>query len=135
MPKYDWNWDLTDDEEMAPDANQCTREGWALVNDSTSEARIEKIDVLGILADDGHAFDIVARSAVEGSEYHVAALEHIRTHNEGEWALFEKRIRTSGNDYQGRPQPAFEDVVEAVNKYALAAMREIVDAGASGPRP
>jgi hypothetical protein len=108
MPKYDWNWDLTDDEKVAPDANQCTREGWA---------------------------HIVARSAVEGSEYHVAALEHIRAHNEGEWALFEKRIRTSGNDYRGRPQPAFEDVVEAVNKYAFAAMREIVDAGASGPRP
>jgi hypothetical protein len=135
MPKHDWNWDLTDEEEMAPNANQCTREGWALVNEGTNEARIEKIDVLGVLAGDGDAFDLVARAAATGSEYHAAALEHIRTHNEDEWALIEKRIRTSGTDYQGRPQPAFEDVVEAVNKYAFAAMREIVDAGASGPRP
>ena len=82
MPKHDWNWDLTSEETMAPDANQCTREGWALVNEGTSEARIEKIDVLGILEDDGHAFDIVARAAAGGSEYHAAALEHIRTPND-----------------------------------------------------
>jgi hypothetical protein len=135
MPKHDWNWDLTPEETMAPDANQCTREGWALVNEETGEARIEKIDVLGILKDDGHAFDLVARAAATGSEYHAAALEHIRTHNEDEWALIEKRIRTSAADYLGQPQPAFEDVLAAVNNYAFAAMREIVDAGASGPRP
>lgn len=142
MDAHDWNWCLNDDETMAADANQATREGWALVNEGGSEARIEKIDCLGILGDDVHAMDIVCRSAVEGSEYHAAALEHIRTHNDEEWQAIERRIRQSGVDYLGRQQPAFEDVIAAVDTYAMTdetylARTEgwvLVDKGGSGAR-
>lgn len=133
MNVHDWNWCLNDDETMAADANQATREGWVLVNEGGGEARIEKIDCLGILDGDADAIDIVCRSAAEGSEYHAAALEHIRTHNEEEWETIEEHIRSSGVDYLDRQQPAFEDVVAAVNAFAFSRMREIVDAGWSRP--
>ena len=134
MNTHDWNWCLNDDETMAADANQATREGWVLVNEGGIEARIEKIDCLGILDDDAYAMDIVCRSAFEGSEYHAAALEHIRTHNVEEWEVIEGRIRESGVDYLGRPQPDFDDVVAAVNAYGFSRMREIVDAAPAVPR-
>ncbi len=119
MNVHDWNWCLNDDETMAADANQATREGWVLVNEGGGEARLEKIDCLGILDDDADAIYIVCRAAADGSEYHVAALDHIRTHNEEEWDLIAKYVQTNPIDYKGRQQPAFEDVVAAVDAYAM----------------
>lgn len=119
MNVHDWNWCLNDDETMADDANQATREGWALVNEGSGETRIEKIDCLGILEHDGEAWDILFRSAAAGSEYHAAALEHIRTHNEEEWDLMVNYIRSNPIDYRGRPQPSVEDVIAAVDAYAM----------------
>jgi hypothetical protein len=119
MNVHDWNWCLNDDETMAADANQATREGWVLVNEGGGEARIEKIDCLGILDDDADALYIVCRAAADGSEYHVAALEHIRTHNKDEFDLIENYVRNNPVDYKGRQQPAFEDVLAAVDAYAM----------------
>lgn len=119
MNVHDWNWCLNDDETMAADANQATREGWVLVNEGGGEARIEKIDCLGILDDDADAFYIVCRAAADGSEYHAAALDHLRTHNKEEWDLIENYVRTNPIDYKSRQQPAFEDVLAVVDAYAM----------------
>ncbi|GJD87791.1 hypothetical protein BHAOGJBA_1296 [Methylobacterium hispanicum] len=137
MDGHSWDPCIEDDDTMPPDANLCSREGWAVFNDACVEARIEMIDVFGRLPYDAAAWDIVCRRAAEGSEYHVAALEHVRRHNEGHFVQIESHIRNTGADYRNVPQPDFDEVLAAVNQYAFTVMRHIVDhaADVSAPRP
>lgn len=130
MDRYRWAACIEDDDTIASDADLCAREGWAVFNEDSFEARIEKIDVAGTLPYDAAAWDIVCRKAVAGSEYHVAALEHVRRHNE-------EHIRGTHVDYLKKPQSDFDAVLAAVNQYAFGVMQRIVDAAgqASGPRP
>lgn len=137
MDRYRWAACIEGDDTIASDADLCAREGWAVFNEDSFEARIEKIDVAGTLPHDAAAWDICCRKAVDGSEYHVAALEHVRRNNEEHFARIEEHIRDTPVDYLKRPQSDFDTVLAAVNQYAFSMMRHIVDSAenASGPRP